>query len=423
MKKVFALVDCNNFYASCERVFQPHLRNTPIVVLSNNDGCIIARSEEAKDIGMRMGAPIFKHKDLIEKHKVKLFSANFTLYGDLSSRVMKTISYFTPHYEIYSIDEAFISFDNFDPKEYGMYGKNIQAAIKKWVGIPVSIGIAPTKTLAKLANEVSKKYNTKSGVLNLMEANIDEYLHRTDVFDIWGIGRNSAQFLYTKNIYTALQLKNAPDLLIKKNLGVTGLRIVWELRGISCLQLEEISGTKKGILSSRSFGKPVQKLEELKEAVAHYTTRAAEKLRQEKCKASFIHVWIVTNRFKKTEFQYSNSFTIPLTMPTAYTPSLISAAHKCLNNIYKKGYNYKKASVTLTGLIPNHQTQLNMFEKSNNIDKQDILMKTIDQLNLRHGTKTIRFAAQGLDQDWYMRSSLRSDLYTTDWNQILNIKI
>ena len=416
---IFALADCNNFFASCERVFRPDLEGKPIAVLSNNDGCIIARSEEVKNAGIPMCAPVFKIKDEIKKHRVHLFSANFSLYGDMSHRVMDTIRSFTPQMEIYSIDEAFLSFDDVPQATRTQYAQQIQSAVKQWVGIPISIGIAPTKTLAKLANEKSKRHGEYNGVLDFTRYDtIDHFLHRTDICDIWGIGRKLAKVLYENGIYTALQLKQTSDVWMKKKIGIVGQRLVWELRGISCLSLEDIRSTKKGILSSRSFSRPIETLDELKEAVASYATIAAEKLREEDSLVNYVHVWIVTNRFKKDESQYSNGYSISLPSPTAYTPAIIKAAFECLEAIYIKGFKYKKASVNLSGLVSQEQVQLNMFTKPSETTGHVKLMKALDKINMKEGNRVVRFAAEGIERSWYATSSHRSPRYTTSWKEI-----
>lgn len=415
---IFALVDCNNFFASCERVFRPDLEGKAIAVLSNNDGCVIARSEEAKQAGLPMCAPIFKYKDLIYQHNIQLFSGNFSLYGDISRRVMQTLETFTERMEMYSIDEAFLSLEHIKDQHISTYARSIQQTVKQWVGIPVSIGVAPTKTLAKLANEISKKHTTYSGIFNFFDyPTIDQFLERTDICDLWGIGRKLAKVLYSNGIYTALQLKNTSDIWMKKKVGIVGQRLVWELRGISCLPLEDIKESKKGILSSRSFSKPVTSRAELKEAVAAYTSQAAEKLRQEKSLASCINVWIVTNRFKPEDNQYANSYSLGVPEPTAYTPLLISYAWRCLDTIFAQGFKYKKAAVMLTGIIPQNQRQLHMFAPEKHTDKHTNLMQALDSVNKKHG-RVMYIAAEGMKKNWYMKSSHQSPLYTTSWKSI-----
>lgn len=418
MKTIFALVDCNNFYVSCERVFNPKLEEKPVIVLSNNDGCVVARSDEVKALGVKMGIPVFKCKDLIKKHRIHVYSSNYALYGDMSQRVMDTLAQFTPDLEIYSIDEAFLSLSGFTSLNLTQYGKHIKNTIKKWTGIPVSIGIGPTKTLAKIANHIAKKNPQFEGVFDITEhPQIDVLLDSIEVADVWGIGYQYSQFLNQNGIYTALQLKNAPDKWIKKHLTVVGLRTVDELRGISCIPLEQVAPPKKGIISSRSFGRPVETLPELKEAVATYVSRAAEKLRSQKSVASCVHVFLTTNRFKD-EPQYSNYATFWLPIPTAYTPDLIHYAHQNLGKMFKPGYRYKKAGIMLTGILSQQQVQLNLITPSYHPSREKILMKTIDQINARWGSDTVKYAVAGIQRLWKMRQSKKSPRFTTHWKEI-----
>jgi len=418
MKTIFALVDCNNFYVSCERVFNPKLEGKPVIVLSNNDGCVVARSDEVKALGVKMGIPAFKCKDLIKKHRIHVYSSNYALYGDMSQRVMDTLAQFTPDLEIYSIDEAFLSLSGFTSLNLTQYGKHIKNTIKKWTGIPVSIGISPTKTLAKVANHIAKKNPQFEGVFDITEhPQIDVLLDSIEVADVWGIGYQYSQFLNQNGIYTALQLKNAPDKWIKKHLTVVGLRTVDELRGISCIPLEQVAPPKKGIISSRSFGRPVETLAELKEAVATYVSRAAEKLRSQKSVASCVHVFLTTNRFKD-EPQYSNYATFWLPIPTAYTPDLIHYAHQNLEKMFKPGYRYKKAGIMLTGILSQQQVQLNLITPSYHPSREKILMKTIDQINARWGSDTVKYAVAGIQRLWKMRQSKKSPRFTTYWKEI-----
>lgn len=328
-KHIFALVDCNNFYASCERVFNPMLSNIPVVILSNNDGCAIAMSNEAKALGIKIGTPLFKLQKLIDDNGVKIFSSNYTLYGDLSQRVMDTLSTFTPEMEVYSIDEAFLSLDGFN-RDLDKYGREIRSTIKQHTGIPVSVGIAKTKTLAKLANRTAKKHKVLNGVLDLSslpEATIDKYLNIFNVSDIWGIGEQNTKKLNNVGIYTALQLKNCSDQWVQNNLGgVVGLRTVWELRGISCIDIESVRPDKKAIISSRSFGLSVEELTDLEESVADYVSRAAVKLRKQNCLTGNLQVYLATNYFKPNDAHYSNSASMLLANPTDYTPELIQKA-------------------------------------------------------------------------------------------------
>lgn len=415
----FALVDCNNFFASCERVFRPDLIGKPVAILSNNDGCIISRSEEVKALQIPMGAPIFKWKDMLKKHQVQLFSANFPLYGDISHRIMQTLGGFTPEIEVYSIDEAFLNLDGINPQKLTAVGVAIRHRVQQWVNIPVSVGIASTKTLAKLANFLCKKHNEFQGVMNLTTvSDIDNLLARVDVADIWGIGRKLAKFFYSQQIMTALQLKNSNDLWVRKKLGLLGQRMVWELRGISCLAVDSVEETKKSIISSRSFGIPITHLAQMKEAIATYTCRAAEKLRQESACAQALSVWITTNRFKPEEKQYSNSCFVGLPESTAYTPTLIDYAHQCLVKIFLPGYKYKKAGITLSGIRPANQQQSDLFHLHHDTAKESRVSQLVDQLNHKYGAGTVKYLAEGLIKPWYMKSMQRSPAYTTCWGAL-----
>jgi len=437
--EIFALVDCNNFYASCERVFNPKIKTDPIVILSNNDGCAVSMSSEAKILGIDIGTPIFKAQQLIKKHKVKVFSSNYALYGDLSRRVMDTLALFTPEIEIYSIDESFLSLKGFNSKKKNNlsnlenYGYEIKKTVKQWTGIPVSVGIAKTKTLAKIANRIAKKKRSLNGVLDftsLTEDEIDSYLDKTSVEQIWGIGRQNSNKLNQIGIYTALALKNAPDDWIKKNLGgVVGLRTVFELRGNSCIALDQegLSKNKKGITTSRSFGKPVEKLQYLEEAIASYTSRAAEKLRAQKSVANVISIYIKTNKHKKNDKQYSNSITYKLPYPTSYSPELVSYAINLLRRIYKEGYSYKKVGVLLLDIIPdNNEIQMNLFTKQDKILENKKLMFDLDKINSKWGSNTLKLASNGTDMtnsNWRMKREFVSKRSTTCWNEIPVIKI
>jgi DNA polymerase V len=333
LSKVFALVDCNSFYVSCEKVFHPSVNNKPVVVLSNNDGCAISRSNEAKRIGIGMGAPIFKCQDIVKQHDVKVFSANFVLYGDMSNRVMGVLSNFTPNLEIYSIDEAFLSLEGFEHLNLENYARKIRGEVKKQTGIPVSIGVAPTKTLSKVANHYAKDHPEFNGVFTLMDENkIIRILSQTPVREIWGIGKEKAIFLERHGIKTAFNLRNATDEWIKKHLTIVTLRTVWELRGIPCLSLEEVQPNKKAIATTRTFGYEVSHISEMEEAVSAYVSRSAEKLRRQKSLAGHIQVYVETNPFKDTPY-YRNSVGIDINPQTADTVRLIEVAKNLLKQI------------------------------------------------------------------------------------------
>ncbi|MBU0580139.1 MAG: Y-family DNA polymerase [Candidatus Margulisbacteria bacterium] len=423
MKTRFALVDCNSFYAACEQVFNPKIRNKPVIVLSNNDGCIVARSKEAKALGLKMAEPFFQQEDLIKKNNVHVFSSNYILYGDMSRRVMETLQQFTPDLEIYSIDEAFLAFHSF-PEDFDLfnYGKKIKDIIQQWTGLPVSVGVGPTKTLAKLANSLAKKNDEYHGVLDLTKSSdTDNFLKKVPVGDIWGIGWQYTKFLNQQGIYNALELKNANDQWIKKHLKVTGLRTVLELRGTSCIPLEEAVPDKKGILCSRSFGRSLTELADLKEALATFVTIAAEKLRAQKSAATCFTVFVTTSRHHAGP-QYANSIPFMLPTPTAYTPELISQALAALEKIFIKGYYYKKTGVMFFGLVPDHSIQLNLFTPAPNIEKQKKLMRAIDSINQEWGRNTIKSAATGIKKNWRMRQLRKSPRYTTCWEELLIAK-
>ncbi len=422
MKKVFALVDCNSFYVSCERAFNPALKNKPVVVLSNNDGCAISRSQEAKDVGIAMGAPIFKCEELVKRHDVKVFSANFVLYGDMSGRVMSVLSSFTPNLEIYSIDEAFLSLEGFENYGYLPYGRKIRSAVKEQTGIPVSVGIAPTKTLAKVANHIAKGNPRMGGVFCFTdEKDIDHWLEKTPVREIWGIGHEKALFLNRHGITNALQLKNAPEEWIKKHLTVMTLRTVMELGGTPTITFEEIQPNKKAIVTSRTFGHEVNSLDEMEEAISAYVSKASEKVRYQGSVAGYIQVFIETNPFKGR--YYRNSASIDITPPTAYTPQLVGIAKRLLSKIYKQGYRYKSCGVMLTNFSDESLAQQDLFEPVYAQSTNQRLMKVLDGHNRSGNSGQLFFAAEGLGKPWYMKQSHKSKRYTTRWDELLEIKI
>ncbi len=422
---IFALVDCNNFYASCERVFDPQLEGKPVVILSNNDGCAVALSNEAKALGIQVGTPVFTLKELIRKNGIQVLSSNYALYGDMSGRVMSVVSEFSPDYEIYSIDEIFLSLDGYR-KDLTELGRRIRRKVRKWTGIPVSVGVARTKTLAKVANRIAKKNASFRSVLDLTaRPDLDEFLARVSVEDIWGIGPKKGLFLHNQKIHTALDLKNVPDAFARKFLGgVTGLRTVWELRGVSCFPLENLPGPRREIISSRSFGKPVESFAHLSEAVSLYVTRAAEKLRRQGSLASVIQVFIHTNRFLRgSEPQYFNSAVRRLPRPTDSTPDLISAAVGLLRTIYRNGFRYKKAGIVLSDTVNADGSPGELFaDPAVDREKSD-LMKTVDAINAKWGREMVRFARSGAGLPvWIMRRENLSRRYTTSWDELLEVR-
>ena len=417
MPPIFALVDCNNFYASCERVFNPKLEGQPIVVLSNNDGCVVARSNEAKALGIAMGVPEFQIRPLLRAHHVHVFSSNYTLYGDLSQRVMETLEQFCPDLEVYSIDEAFLSLVDFERRNLTDYGRQIRQTVKQWTGIPVSVGIAETKTLAKIANRVAKQTPDMGGVCDLLTCpDREALLSRVAVEDVWGIGPNHAHMLTQHGITTAFQLRRVDDQWIRKRMGIVGLRLVMELRGVSCLDLEQCPAPKQSLTCSRAFGTLISTLGEMEEAVSVYTSRVAEKLRRERLAATVLTVCLTTNEFKEGP-QYSNALTLNLSVVTDTTSDLIKSALQGIRAIYRDGYLYKKAGVMLTGLVPVSQTQADLFDDRDR-RKSKRLMSALDAINDRWGADTLHYASSGISKPWKTQFHRRSPAYTTDWDAL-----
>lgn len=421
MSKLFALVDCNNFFASCERVFNPALKNKPVVVLSNNDGCIIARSNEAKALGIGMAEPVFKCRDTIERHNVRVYSANFVLYGDMSARVMNTLARFTPEMEIYSIDEAFLVLEGIgtDPYEFA---KSIKECVRRDTGMPISIGVAATKTLAKIANHIAKKHCIEGVFCLLEEPQTDHWLEKTPVEEIWGIGRNKAQLLKRNGILTALQFKATPEAWVKKHLTLSSLKTQRELQGEPCLVQDDISSDKKAITTSRTFSQDVTDKEELVEAVAGYTAMAAQKLRRQEGVCGYLQVYVETSRFKRARY-YANCAGIDITPPSAYTPLLIKTARDLVERIYKDGYAYKKAGVLLSNLQTQGQEQDFLFDENYANSPKHRLMSVIDRINRRTNRGKIFIAAEGVHRPWAMAQSHRSRRFTTQWDELLEIRL
>tara|TARA_Y100000590_G_scaffold423906_1_gene530222 strand:- start:1240 stop:2520 length:1281 start_codon:yes stop_codon:yes gene_type:complete len=410
--KKIALIDCNSFYVSCERLFNPKIRKKPVVVLSNNDGCIISRSNEAKTLGVKMGEPYFKAKDIIIKNKVNVFSSNYSLYGDLSRRVMRTLKRFNSDIEVYSIDEAFLDLSNFSDSEVEDVGREIRETVLKWTGIPTSIGIAKTKTLSKVANHIAKK--KKSGVTNLVGIeNLDPILEKVEINDVWGIGKQLTKFYQKNGIYNAKQLKNKSNTWIKKYSNVLSSRTAMELRGISCIDLETTSSKRKSCVVSRSFGKRVEKFQELREAIANYCLNASEKIRSESLTAKAITVFVRTSPFQKNFGYYSNSRTVDFPIATNNSIETVKAAMSILDSIFKNGYRYQKAGVMLTGLS-NADEKKNLFSSEKD-DKINSLMKSIDNTNYRYGRSTLSIASAGVQKRWNMKRQYSSKIDTADF--------
>ena len=422
MDSTVALVDCNNFYVSCERVFNPKLEGKPVVVLSNNDGCVVARSNEAKALGIRGGIPAFKIDHLIRSGEVYARSSNYSLYGDMSQRVMKTLAQFTPEMEIYSIDEAFLNFSGITCGSLREYGITISATVRQWTGIPVTIGIAETKALAKIANRLAKKSPRAGGVLDLAASPYQEKaLSIIPVDKVWGVGRRYAKFLRKHGVETALDLRNAEDSWVKKHMSVVGLRLVRELRGIPCISMELCPPTKKEICVSRSFEKPVTSLNEMREAIAVYTARAGEKLRNERSAAGALMVFMMTNRFRDAP-QYCKSTVLELPVPTGCTQELIMYANRGVEKIFRKGYRFNKAGVILADLVPENQIQTDLFDTRNREGSKK-LMQALDAVNARMGKDTLKYAAAGVKQRWKTKFNKRSPRYTTRWCELAEVSV
>ncbi len=414
-----ALIDVNNFYVSCERVFNPKLKNKPVVVLSNNDGCAISRSNEVKDLGIAMGAPWFRMQDLVKQHGIVGLSSNYALYADMSNRVMSVLREFSPNQEVYSIDECFLDVTGFSFINLVEYGQTMRNRILDWTGLPVCVGIGATKTLAKLANHCAKKQPAFNGVCNLnalTNQELNELLARLPVGEVWGVGRKLAPKLNSIDILTVLDLKQADPQRIRQQFSVVMQKTVMELNGTVCIELEEISPPKKQILSSRSFGHSVSDYNSLAESITLYMSRAAEKLRKQNSCASSVFVYIRTSPFKLDEPQYSNGLTIPLPIPTDDTRQLVKVALWGLKRIYRGGFRYAKAGVMLGELISASEVQSDLFSTKNFEDKK--LMGVLDIINKKMGRGTMKLAGEGFKKPWRMRQGNKSPSYTTQWKDI-----
>lgn len=421
-QELIALVDCNNFYVSCERVFNPALIGKPVAVLSNNDGCIVSRSNELKALGIPMGAPGFKNEAIIRKAGGTLLSSNYALYGDMSHRVMNTLQSFSPDMEVYSIDEAFLGLKGFIDRDLSAYGRKICRTVRKHTGIPVSIGISKTKTLAKIANHVAKKYPAYKGAFVMLEAElIDKVLASIPVAEIWGIGRQYDKFLRQNNINTALRLKNADQKFVDHYMTSVGHKTVLELQGYSCIDLDDAPSAKKSIVCSKSFGKQVAGYAELEEAISVYISRAAEKLRMQNSVAGVLMVFLNTNRFKDSP-QYNSSRSTTLFPPTAYTPDLIKCAKSLLEEVFLEGFEYKKAGVMLSDIISEADVPLSFLETNYLDDRRKHLMSVMDKINHQNGKDTVFYASSGTKKEWQMKRALLSPAYTTRWKDLPKVK-
>lgn len=410
---MYAIVDCNNFYASCERLFQPSLARTPILVLSNNDGCVIARSNEAKALGIQMGEPFFKVKQRMRTDGIKIFSSNYAFYGDMSQRVMSVLQSMWPEIEIYSIDEAFLDLSLLPVSEQDTFCDSLQRKVKKNTGIPVSIGIGQTKTLAKLANMIAKK-KLKTPVFNLKDKTY--WLKHIAIDEIWGVGRRYSKKLNAMGIMTVQDLQACDARMMKRRFNVMLERTIMELRGVSCMGLEEAS-PKKSILCSRSFGKPLSELIDIQQALASFTARATEKLRTQESKAKVITVFLQTNGHRKDLPQYANHFTQQLIYPCDDTRVMTHHAMQALKAIFKSGYLYKKTGVILDELLPKSFQQNDLFTEPKS-DESEKLMKVFDAINQRYGQHSVTLAVQGAHARWHMRQALKSPSYTTSWSDL-----
>jgi DNA polymerase V len=420
---MFALVDVNNFYVSCERVFQPQLEQVPMVVLSNNDGCAVARSAEVKALGVKMGTPWFKMKALAKEHGILALSSNYTLYGDMSNRATAVLRDFSPDIEVYSVDESFLRVESVAHLYGGVtaMGQQIRQRVKQWTGLPVCVGCGPTKTLAKIANHLAKKNPEFDGVCDLHAIPRPErlqWMSQLEVGEVWGVGKRIAKRLNAMGVETVLDLRNSSIKEIRAQFGVVMERTCNELRGISCLELEDVAPAKQQIMSSRSFGSPVTTLAELREAVASYVSRAAEKLRAQGSVSAAVQVYIQTNRFKESDLQYSEGLLVPLPDPTDDTRLLTSAATLGLGLIFKPGYQYKKAGIMLTLISDKAKRQQTLFDDPLQRAQSAKLMAAMDAINAEFGRDTVRAGATGTEKRWAMRSENRSPRFTTRWDEL-----
>tara|TARA_Y100000389_G_scaffold54515_1_gene50397 strand:- start:4839 stop:6098 length:1260 start_codon:yes stop_codon:yes gene_type:complete len=419
---MFALVDCNNFYASCERVFQPQWKGKPVVILSNNDGCVIARSNEAKALGIPMGAPAFKYQTQFKRQKIKVFSSNYPLYGDMSSRVMSILERYTPNIELYSIDEAFLQFKGFDLFDLQKEGMKMQKQIKKWTGIPVSVGIAPSKALAKIANKIAKKFAVKTGGVYSIDTEEKRIkaLKWTSISDVWGIGRQHLQQLEAIGVANAWQFSLLSDDWVRKQMSVLGLRLKKDLQGLPSIQLEEVKAPKKGIATTRSFEGNLTSFSDLEERVSTFASNCAEKMRKQQSSCQALLVFIRSDPHKKDVISYRNSCV--LTLPYATNSSIILSRYAILGlrKIFKENIAYKKAGVIIMGLLPTEKRQLNLFE--NNNTKHVALMKSLDKIHKRFGPYQIKLANQDLNRTWKMKQQYLSNRFTTELKDVITVK-
>lgn len=416
---MFALVDCNNFYVSVERVFDPRLEGKPVVVLSNNDGCAVSRSDEAKALGIKMAEPIFGKRDLVEKAGVICLSSNYTLYGDMSRRVSAIYEQFTPAVEVYSIDEAFLDFSGFPeggPGRLAGIAADIRRRVRQWTGLPVCVGMGATKTLAKLANGLAKQ--SRSGILILdPNQNGAAILDRVPVGDVWGVGPAYEIWLLENGVQTAKDLRDADERWIRGRMGVVGRRIVQELRGVSCIPMELVAPAKQNLCFARSFGRLLESESEMREAVSHYAARASWKLRRDGLLATRLQVFVETNPFRRQDRQYRNACTLELPVPTSFAPDIIGHALAGFGRIFRPGYKYKKAGILLLELVPEDTVQLGLFDAADR-EKSSRLMAAFDAVNRKFGRFTLNFAGGHIRDDWRPRYEMRTPRYTTRWDEL-----
>jgi len=418
---MFALVDCNNFYASCERVFNPNLQGKPLAILSNNDGCVIARSDEVKSLGLPMGAPAFKYKAFFRHHKVHVYSSNYPLYGDMSRRVMRILERFTPDVEVYSIDEAFLKFQGFENYDLKSYGDDIRKTVLKWTGIPTCVGIAPTKALSKIANKIARKFPKETGGVYIIDTDLKRLkaLKWTPIEKVWGIGYSLQKHLIKNNCKTAYDFVKLSDLWVRQSFSITQWKLKKDLEGISKIEMEQIKN-KRAIATTRSFETILEDLTDIKERISTFASSCAEKLRRQNSSCHMLIVFLKSNRFITQSKQYRASTIVSMPFPTDSTLVISTSAVKAIESIFKKGIYYKKAGVILTGIVPSYNRQLQIFDHEDFRHKP--LMSTIDRLNNKYSTKKLKLANQDLKRTWKMRQAHLSPQYTTSLKDIIKVK-
>ena len=416
---MIALADCNNFYASCERVFNPKLKNKPVIVLSNNDGCVIARSNEAKGLGIKMGEPAFKIRSLIEQNGVYVFSTNFALYGDMSNRIMSLLSDMVPSFEVYSIDEAFLDFKGIS--DYSELALHIKKIITKSTGIPLSIGVAKTKTLAKIANFIAKKYSKDNIFLMIDNSNVLEILKKFPVSELWGVGSANFKMLNSYGVKTAHDFINLNEGWVQKKMTIAGLKMLRELKGEQCFSIESNPQNKKSICTSRTFPKDISDINLIEQAITNHAIRCSEKLRKQNSSARYVGVFLNTNPFNKKSPYSSNYKSTILETSTNDSIEIVKASNKLLKSIYKKGYSYKKTGVVMGDIIPESQIQLNLFNNLKNHPQRKELFKKIDFINQTMGRDTVKILSQGISRGWKLSQENVSPCYTTRWDELLKV--